>query len=346
MDTVILTRDDVHAVVSAVGLDTMMDETIRALIQAFIQYDENTMNVFERDGFSYTKPHPSLLEWMPVARTGDRAVVKMVSYNPINPMRFELPTIVSTMNMYDLKTGNLRALCDGTYLTAVRTGAASAIASELLAHPDSSVIGLIGCGAQAVTQLHALSRCFHIDEVLAFDINESVTDSFIDRTRFLDLPVRKVSRDVIERNAHIICTATSVAPGAGPVLDDAFLRDDVHINAVGSDMAGKTELPLTLLHASLVCPDYTPQAILEGECQQLHNGHIGPSLIEIVKNPNAYVSYQAQKTVFDSTGFALEDMAAMEVLLAYAERLNVGQRVNIESVSYDAFNPYSFVQDV
>ena len=90
-----------------------------------------------------------------------------------------------------------------------------------------------------------------------------------------------------------------------PVLDDAFLRDDVHINAVGSDMAGKTELPLTLLHASLVCPDYTPQAILEGECQQLHNGHIGPSLIEIVKNPNAYVSYQAQKTVFDSTGFAL-----------------------------------------
>ena len=109
---------------------------------------------------------------------GDRAVVKMVSYNPINPMRFELPTIVSTMNMYDLKTGNLRALCDGTHLTAVRTGAASAIASELLAHPDSSVIGLIGCGAQAVTQLHALSRCFHIDEVLAFDINESVTDSF------------------------------------------------------------------------------------------------------------------------------------------------------------------------
>lgn len=345
MQTTVLTREDIGRIVLTVGLDQLMDDTIEALRDAFLTFDDARIDIQTRNGFSYTHPYPSLLEWMPAARIGDSAVVKMVSYNPANPMRFELPTIVSTLSLYDLTTGHLQAMCDGTYLTAIRTGAASAIASHLLARPDSHTVGLIGCGAQAVTQLHALSRCFDIQHVLAYDTIPSVVHSFLDRTAFLNLDVRGATRDEIERNAHIICTATSVAPGDGPVLDDAYLRPDVHINAVGSDMVGKTEMPLSLLHSSLVCPDYAPQAILEGECQQLKNGHIGPSLVEIIKHAARYESYQMQRTVFDSTGFALEDMSAMHVLLRYAESLKIGRQLTIESMSYDAMNPYSFVQD-
>jgi ornithine cyclodeaminase/alanine dehydrogenase-like protein (mu-crystallin family) len=111
-------------------------------------------------------------------------------------------------------------------------------------------------------------------------------------------------------------------------------------------MPGKTELPLALLHRSLVCPDYTPQARLEGECQRLDDAHIGPSLLALLKNPALSAPYRTQSTVFDSTGFALEDMVAMEVLLRHAQHLGLGQRHEVESMAYDALNPYSFVNDV
>jgi ornithine cyclodeaminase len=282
---------------------------------------------------------------MPAARVGDSAVVKLVGYNPTNPQRIELPTIVSTLTLYDLATGHLKALCDGTFLTAVRTGAASALASEVLADPDSEVIGLIGCGAQAVTQLHALTRLFPVKTVLAYDILPSVAATLRRRVSFLGIDVAVCAREELEREAQIICTATSVGQGHGPVIADDTLRPDVHINAVGSDMPGKTELPLALLQRSLVCPDYTPQAILEGECQQLRNGHIGPSLSEIIKRAPEFWKYRRQSTVFDSTGFALEDLVAMEVLLGHARRLGVGQSQQIEGLGYDALDPYSFVTD-
>lgn len=346
MDTLIITRDDILRIARELTLDTMMDEIIDHLREAFRLYDPAVTEIHTRDGFNFVHPHPSLLEWMPAARIGDVAVVKMVGYNPINPMRHELPTIVSTLSMYDLQTGHLAALADGTFLTALRTGAASAIASEVLADPGSSVVGLIGCGAQAVTQLHALSRLFKIEKVLAYDLLPGVAQSLAGRAAFMGLNIESVPRAVLEREAHIICTATSVAVGAGPVLDDTHLRADIHINAVGSDMPGKTELPLRLLHRSLVCPDYTPQALLEGECQQLRNGQVGPSLVEVVKRSAEFHVYRQRPTVFDSTGFALEDMVAMQVLLAHARRLGVGERHTIESMAFDAMNPYSFVTDV
>lgn len=344
MDTIILTKDDIAEIVNRVGLHQLMDDIIDELRTTFRNFDDGLTQVRTRDGFSYLTPYPGVLEWMPVMQVDDFAVIKVVSYNPGNPFLYQVPTIISTLSFYNIRTGHLMALTDGTFTTALRTGAASAIASEILANPASEVIGLVGCGAQAVTQLHALSRLFNIKRVLAYDVDSKVLATFPERCRFLNLNIQLVPREKLEEESDIICTATSVGLDAGPVIDDRRLKSWVHINAVGSDLPHKIELPLSLLKESLVCPDYRAQAVVEGECQQLTPEAIGPELIDLVKHAPEYRSYQMSKTVFDSTGFALEDKAAMQVLLALAKEVGVGQTLPIESIEVDPMDPYSFVR--
>ncbi len=344
MDTIILTKDDIAEIVSRVGLHQLMDDIINELRKTFRSFDDDLTRVRTRDGFSYFTPYPGVLEWMPVMQVDDFAVIKVVAYNPGNPMLYQVPTIISTHSLYNIRTGHLMALTDGTFATALRTGAASAIASEVLANPASEVVGLVGCGAQAVTQLHALSRLFDIKRVLAYDTDSSVLASFPERCRFLNLDIRIVARQELEKESDIICTATSVGLDAGPVIDGTNLKPWVHINAVGSDLPRKIELPLALLRESLVCPDYRAQAVIEGECQQLPADAIGPELIDLVKRAPEYRSHQLSKTVFDSTGFALEDKAAMQVLLSLAKELNIGRSLPVESIALDPMDPYSFAR--
>jgi len=345
MDTIILTRDDIAEMVNRVGLHQLMDAIINELRETFLKFDNNLTQVRTRDGFSHFTPYPGVLEWMPVMQVDDFVVIKVVSYNPGNPLLYQVPTIISTLSLYNIRTGHLMALTDGTFATALRTGAASAIASEVLANPASEVVGLVGCGAQAVTQLHALSRLFDIKRVLAYDTDSDVLASFPERCRFLGLNIEPASRRELEEQSDIICTATSVGLDAGPVIDGVNLKPWVHINAVGSDLPRKIELPLRLLHESLVCPDYRSQAVVEGECQQLAPDAIGPELIDLVKHASDYRPYQLSKTVFDSTGFALEDKAAIQVLLAVAKEIGVGRTLPVESIAVDPMDPYSFARE-
>ena len=346
METIILTRNDIAEIVSRVGLHQLMDDMISELRQTLLKFDNKLTQVRTRDGFSYFTPYPGVLEWMPVMQVDDFAVIKVVSYNPGNPLLYRVPTIISTLSLYNIRTGHLMALADGIFTTALRTGAASAIASEVLANPASEVIGLVGCGAQAVTQLHALSRLFDIKRVLAYDTDSDVLASFPERCRFLGLNLQLASRQELEEESDIICTATSVGLDEGPVIDGMNLKPWVHINAVGSDLPRKIELPLQLLRESLVCPDYRAQATVEGECQQLKGDEIGPELIDLVKHASDYRLQQQSKTVFDSTGFALEDKAAMQVLLAMAKEVGVGRMLPIESMDVDPIDPYSFVREL
>lgn len=345
MDTIILTRNDIAEIVSRVGLHQLMDDMISELRQTLHKFDNQLTQVRTRDGFSYFTPYPGVLEWMPVMQVDDFAVIKVVSYNPGNPLLYRVPTIISTLSLYNIRTGHLMALADGIFSTALRTGAASAIASEILANPASEVVGLVGCGAQAVTQLHALSRLFDIKRVLAYDTDSNVLASFPERCRFLGLNIELTSLQELEEESDIICTATSVGLDEGPVINGTNLKPWVHINAVGSDLPRKIELPLQLLRESLVCPDYRAQAVVEGECQQLKADEIGPELIDLVKHASDYHSKQQSKTVFDSTGFALEDKAAMQVLLAMAKDVGVGRTLPIESMDVDPIDPYSFVRE-
>jgi L-lysine cyclodeaminase len=136
--TLMVTESDLARLVAHVGIDRLMADAIDALEAAFRGFDRTRTEVRKRDGFTLSGERVGCLEWMPVLRHGDSATLKLVSYCPANPARFNLPTIIATNYVFDATTGHLAALLDGVFATALRTGAASAVASRYLARRSSA----------------------------------------------------------------------------------------------------------------------------------------------------------------------------------------------------------------
>ncbi len=346
LKTLVLSASDIEEIVRSVGIDEIMDELIEKMTIAFKTYNKDKTKIPVRSGFNYEQPQKGLIEWMPLFdKEKNQVIVKMVGYHPDNPNDFQLPTIVSTISCYDTKTGHLKGLTDGVFLTALRTGAASAMATKVMSHPESSTLGLIGCGAQSITQLHAISRVFKLKKVLYYDNDIETRESFSSRVAMLNLDIELVFTNIKEivKDSDIITTATSINIGEGPLFDQIESKSWLHINAVGSDFPGKTELPLSFLKNSFVCPDFLAQAVVEGECQQLDASDIGPEFFEYIQNKEKYSEAVRQSSVFDSTGLPLEDQVVMEMFLAYAEKMKLGQEIGIEQVPMDAKSPYDFM---
>jgi len=342
--TLVLSGDNVNAIVDRFGLNNLMDRLILELDEAIYGFDTKNTEIPIRSGFNYENDNPGLVEWMPLHKKGKEVTIKVVGYHPRNPVVHSLPTILSTISSYDTATGHLKGLVDGVLLTALRTGASSAVASKYLARPDSSTLGLIGCGAQSITQLHALSRIFDLKKVMLYDVDSEAIASFRNRSEMLDLEVEISQNSLAEimKYCDIVCTSTSIDVGKGPLFENLATNPDIHINAVGSDFPGKTELPINLLKRSLVVPDFLSHALIEGECQQLEASDIGPDLVKLVQNRSDFEYAKTSSTVFDSTGWALEDQVVMDLFLDLAIEFGIGLELAIENTSADAKNPYHY----
>ncbi len=334
-------------IVRGVGLDQLLDDLIDALAARLREHDPEITITHDRNGFHYDKPDLGLVEWMPALEAGRQVSVKTVAYHPNNPVQRGLPSVLATTTLHDITSGALLALTESTLLTALRTGAASALATDVLATDGPVEVGVIGAGAQAVTQIHAISRVRPVARVLVTDTDPAVAASLVDRVAFLGIevvviPCEQVARMVAE--VDVLCTCTSVDPGCGPVFADGDHRPWLHINAVGADFAGKVEVPIELLLRALVCPDVVSQCLLEGECQQLHGHPLGPDLANLVRDAPTYRSRARDLTVFDSTGWSLEDLVAAEVILGHAERLDAGVLVDLNPALADPYDPYGLLR--
>jgi alanine dehydrogenase len=235
---------------------------------------------------------------------------------------------VGVISRYSVDTGELVTICDATIPTAIRTGATTAVASSLLAWADSHTAAIIGAGLQAVTQLHGLSTEFDLDVIRVYDIDRTRAQSLHERCTFTSAHVQVVDGpQVAVEGADILVTATSVKPGAGPVVRDENLAAHLHINSIGSDEPGKTELPRSVLEKAFICVDHLEQALDDGECQVLERNQINTTLEHLIvdgMSVDGPLPQTRQLTVFDSTGFAFEDHLALDVLLNYA-----AQRVSV-----------------
>lgn len=343
--TLVLSGNDVSNIVERIGLNELMDLLIQRLQYTIEKYDAKTIDIPIRSGFNYKVENPGLIEWMPIYHKGDEVTIKVVGYHPQNPRKFNLPTILSSISTYDTSTGHLKGLADGVLLTALRTGAASAVASKFLALGSSSILGLIGCGAQAITQLHALSRVFEFKKVYIYDIDPKVSNSFKERISMLNLNIEVIETSIkhIIEHSDIVSTQTSIEVEQGPLFNTLKPKKHLHINAVGSDFPGKIELPLDLLKMSFVCPDFLEQALVEGECQQLKKEYINDDLINVIQNCSSFSKIKNELSVFDSTGWALEDKVVMDLFLELANRFDIGLHVALENISEEAKNPYHFL---
>ncbi|MGI9612287.1 MAG: ornithine cyclodeaminase family protein [Acidimicrobiales bacterium] len=344
--TKIIGLGDVADVVRTVGLDALMDELIDRLDVALTSFDPDLTETHDRTGFHYERPSLGLVEWMPTHEVGRRVAIKTVGYHPENPSTRATPSVLATTSLYDTTDGRLTVICEATVLTALRTGAASALATKVLSKPDSSTLGMIGCGAQAVSQIHAISRVRPIGRVIAYDSNAAVAGSLSERLARVgidDVTVEVVGANDLGRlmtEIDLLCTATTVDPGAGPVVPESEHRPWLHINAVGADFPGKVELPLSYLTDAFVCPDVRAQCLLEGEAQQLDEGALGPDLARVVRNAGEYERQQEMLTVFDSTGWALEDLLVAELFTDHAIALGLGVDVDLQPGSGDPYDPY------
>ena len=341
MQTILLDAHDVRRIVQKVGPNQFMDALIQSMHETLDNFDAANTSIPSRDGFNYSEPIHGLIEWMPILKDGGAATLKLVGYHPQNPALWNLPTVLCSLLSFDTSTGHLAAMVDGTLATAMRTGAASAVASRILADSSSRNLGLVGAGAQAVTQLHAISRVFDLQHIYVCDEDPEVLATFRQRIAFLGLSAELHMTEVDEvcAEADILCTVTSVLPGAAPVIVDNNLKSNLHINAVGSDFPGKFELTEDLIRSAYVCPDFIPQALTEGECQRLKAEQLGPDFVNLVKGRSQYSAQQKNLTIFDSTGFALEDDIVLKLILRFAAELGIGRSMSLEHEA-DPHNPY------
>ncbi len=348
--TRIISVDDLAAVVSNVGFDPLLDELIVVLRQALATHDPRRLQTQDRTGFHYDQPGLGLVEWMPAMDVGRRVSIKTVGYHPSNPAQRNSPSVLATTSLYDTTDGRLVMICEATALTALRTGAASAIATDILAIPEASVLGVVGCGAQAVSQIHAISRVRAIRRVIAFDTDAAVSQSLPRRLATVtgEVTVEVVTEDDLGRlvaESDVLCTCTTVEPGAGPVIPESEHRPWLHINAVGADFSGKLEIPTAYLHNALVIPDVPGQCLIEGESQQLLAGDLGPDLAQLARNAGEYRRYRDLLTVFDSTGWALEDLVAAELIGRHCERLDLGTTIELQPTTDDPYDPYQRIRE-
>jgi len=314
--TLLLTRSEVESIAT-------MELAVPAVETAFAAFGrgEGTMPpkvylpIEEYDGDFRAMP----------ARLGESAGIKWVNVHAQNPARYGLPTVMAVYVLNDPANAFPLAIMDGTLLTALRTGAAGAVASKYLAKRSPKKIGFIGCGTQAYT-LHGAHRViFERFETLAFDRDTAKAQRFAEAVGGRVVALSEAA------NADIVCTAT---PSRTPFLDARWIRSGAHINAMGADAPGKRELSLEILESSAVYIDDIHQATSSGEINvPLANGQftidqIAGTLGEVVAGllPRPQSS---TITVFDSTGLAIQDVSLARAIYDAARARTLGCEIDL-----------------
>ncbi len=250
-----------------------------------------------------------VIELMPTS-DGSRYAFKYVNGHPGNT-RAGLQTVTAFGVLAEVATGYPLLISEMTLLTALRTAATSALATRALARPDARVLALIGNGAQAEFQALALRAVCGIDQVRLYDTDPGATRKCARNLRAAGLEVTACdSAEAAIQGADVITTCTADKRNA-TVLHDNMVGAGVHINAIGGDCPGKTELAPALLSRATTFVEYEPQTRVEGEIQQVAPGYPVTELWQVLTGEAAGRTASGQITLFDGVGFAIEDFAAL-----------------------------------
>lgn len=309
-----------------------MPRAIEAMKSAFAQLSAGQADVPLRVPLPVER-HDGVVLFMPAyLKTDDQMAIKIVSVFNDNPGR-GLPLIHALVVVVDAATGVPAAVMDGTVLTALRTGAASGAATDLLARPEARTVAVFGAGAQGRTQLEAVCAVRPIVEAWVYDVQREQAATYAsEMSRRLSLSVR-VAQTPGEAagQADVICTATT---SSTPVFRDADIRPGTHINAVGAYTPQMQEIPVeTVLRAKVVI-DHRGASLAEaGDLLiplregRMSEEHIAAEIGEIVASLKLGRTTEDEITLFKSVGVAVQDVAAASAVLAAARRMGLGTEV-------------------
>ncbi|WP_022706045.1 ornithine cyclodeaminase [Paracoccus zeaxanthinifaciens] len=250
-----------------------------------------------------------VIELMPTS-DGETYGFKYVNGHPKN-MAEGLQTVTAFGLLADVNSGYPKLLSEMTLLTALRTAATSAMAARHLAPKGARTMAMIGNGAQSEFQCLAFKAVCGIDSVRLYDIDPAATERCAKNLAGSGLTVVECrsSQEAIE-GAQIITTCTADKQYA-TILTDNMVGSGVHINAIGGDCPGKTELHRDILLRSRIFVEYPPQTRIEGEIQQLDPDHAVTELWQVIAGDVPGRADDRQITLFDSVGFAIEDFSAL-----------------------------------
>jgi alanine dehydrogenase len=275
---------------------------------------------------------PSYLERLGVS------AVKVVNSHPQNPRRFNLPTVMAIIILVDPKTGAPLSIMNGTWITAMRTGAAGGVAAKYLARPNPKIIGLVGAGTQARTQLMALLSLYgRLGEVRVWSRSRESRESYTSEMTALCgdraeiLPVETVKDAVVD--ADIIVTTT---PSRKPLVSDEWVNDGTHITCIGADAPGKEELDSSILKRARIFVDDWEQCAHSGEINvPLAKGiiteeNVSGELGEVVAGLKPGRTSPDEITVFTSTGLAVQDAVTAKLVYEKALAENIGRWIDLK----------------
>ncbi len=319
MQTLLLSGDDVAE-------NAPMATLIPAIEDAFAAYEHDDAQMPPKSYIELPQYNgdfrsmPAYLE----AGDWDAAGVKWVNVHPDNAER-DLPTVMGTMIYSDPETAFPLAIMDGTELTMQRTGAAAAVATDHLAVEGARSLGIVGAGVQAYTQLEAIAEIRPIEEVVVSDLDEARVEAFV--SAFADeFEVRGGS--IAEAAACDVLS--TVTPVREPIVSLSDLGPHTHVNAMGADAAGKQELEAAVLREGMLVIDDYEQTTHSGEINvpwsagEIDDSDIDAEIGQIVVGDREGRTEGEGISVFDSTGLAIQDVAAAHVVYEHADENDNG----------------------
>ena len=325
MEVLWLTQEEVKSVMD-------MHSDMQVVERAFRQHGLGKVQMPPKSYLYYTAYNGDLRTMPAYLEEEDITGVKIVNVHPGNPA-LGLPTVMALIVLISPKTGAPIAIMDGTYLTDIRTGAAGGIAAKYLARKDSKVIGMVGAGNQARTQLEALSEVFEPELVKVTSRTKESCEQFIrEAADIISCEIRY--EETIENvcDCDILVTTT---PTRKPIVKAQWIKEGTHINAIGADAVGKEELDPELIIRSKIVVDDIVQALHSGEVNVPLSKHyisendIHAQLGEVIVGLKPGRTSEEEITIFDSTGLAIQDVASAHLVYQRALSKGLGKQVRM-----------------
>lgn len=302
-------------------------EPFLAGLVSYLEDDFRRWGAFEKSARLASHSQQGVIELMP---TSDGAMYgfKYVNGHPANTAA-GLLTVTAFGVLADVATGYPVFISEMTVATALRTAATSALAAKHLARRGSSTMALIGLGAQAEFQALAFKAILGIERLRVFDTDPAATAKFRRNLAGMGLAVSEArSAADAARGADIITTATA-SKSREAVLAPGMVAPGTHLNAIGGDCPGKTELHPSILQAARVFVEFLPQSRVEGEIQQLGPDAMATELWRVVSGEAPGRRSEADVTVFDSVGFAVEDFSTLRYLRDSATQAGLHRELDL-----------------
>ena len=339
--TLFLSPGDVASLVRRQGLVGTLQGIAACLEEDFLRWQS-----FDKSARLASQSPDGVIELMPIA-DATTYTFKYVNGHPKNTA-LGLSTVMAFGVLADVATGLPLLISELTLTTALRTAATSAVAARALARPGSRVMALIGNGAQSEFQALAFHHLLGIDVIHLYDIDPAASAKLVRNLQAnpdatgLRLQVFGSILDAV-RNADIVTTVTADKTQA-TIITAGMLKAGTHLNAVGGDCPGKTEIHADVLRAAKVFVEYEPQTRIEGDLQQMTPDFAVTELWQVLAGEQTGRDSAAQITVFDSVGFALEDFSALRYLHETARVLAIGGAISLIPRLDDPKNLYQLVK--